>query len=129
MGVLPANLKYTREHEWIRLEPDGSAVVGISDHAQHQLGELVFIELPDPGRTVTAAEPCAVVESVKAASDVYAPLSGTVTAVNEALSTEPGLVNKSPYEEGWLFRLQPADASLEGLLDAAAYQRLLDSES
>ena len=128
MGDLPGNLKYTKDHEWVRLEDDGSAVVGITDHAQHQLGELVFIELPEAGRGVTAGEACAVVESVKAASDVYAPLAGTVTAVNEALNAEPGLVNKAPYAEGWLFRLTPAAAASDGLLDAAAYQQLLDAE-
>ncbi|GMW07562.1 MAG: glycine cleavage system H protein [Nevskiales bacterium] len=128
MGALPGNLKYTKDHEWIRPEADGSVVVGITDHAQQQLGELVFVELPEPGRAVAAAQACAVVESVKAASDVYAPLAGTVIAANEALAAEPGLVNSSPYEQGWLFRLQTANAGLEGLLDAAAYQRLLDAE-
>lgn len=129
MGALPGNLKYTKDHEWVRLESDGSAVVGITDHAQQQLGELVFVELPDTGRTLAAADACAVVESVKAASDVYAPIAGTVTAVNDALNAEPGLVNKSPYAEGWLFRMQPAAGGLAGLLDAAAYQQVLDAES
>lgn len=129
MSGVPAELKYTKEHEWVRLERDGSVVVGITDHAQHQLGELVFIELPEPARTVTAGEACAVVESVKAASDVYAPVSGTVMAVNEALVKDPGLVNTSPYGEGWLYRLKPSAAAPAGLLDAAAYTQLLDDES
>jgi len=128
MSAVPRELKYTKDHEWIRLESDGSMVVGITDHAQHQLGELVFIELPETARTVAAGEGCAVVESVKAASDVYAPLAGTITGVNETLATEPGLVNTNPYGDGWLFRLKPAGNAVGGLLDAAAYQQLLDAE-
>ncbi len=127
MSAVPADLKYTKQHEWLRQERDGSIVVGITDHAQHELGELVFIELPEPGRTVAAGEACAVVESVKAASDVYAPVSGTVAVVNEALVKDPGLVNTSPYGDGWLFSLKLA-AAPAGLLDAAAYQQLLDAE-
>lgn len=127
MSAVPGDLKYTKEHEWLRLESDGSLVIGITDHAQQQLGELVFIELPEPARTVAAGEGCAVVESVKAASDVYAPVPGTVTGVNAALVTEPGLVNTSPYGEGWLFRLKPTAVTTGGLLDAAAYRRLLDA--
>jgi glycine cleavage system H protein len=128
MSAVPADLKYTKEHEWLRLESDGSVVVGITDHAQQQLGELVFIELPETARAVAAGEDCAVVESVKAASDVYAPVSGTVTGVNAALVREPGLVNTSPYGDGWLFRLKPTAAAPGGLLDAAAYRQLLDAE-
>ena len=128
MSAVPGELKYTKDHEWVRLESDGSVTVGISDHAQHQLGELVFIELPEPARTVAAGEGCAVVESVKAASDVYAPVAGTITGVNSALNGEPALVNSSPYKEGWLFRLKPASVAFGGLLDAAAYQQLLDAE-
>jgi glycine cleavage system H protein len=128
MSAVPQELKYTKEHEWIRVEGDGSMVVGITDHAQHQLGELVFIELPELARAVAAGEGCAVVESVKAASDVYAPVAGTVTGVNEALTTEPGRVNTSPYGDGWLFRLKPASTAASGLLDAAAYQQLIDAE-
>lgn len=129
MSAVPGNLKYTPDHEWLRLESDGTVTVGITDHAQHQLGELVFVELPDAARTVAAGEGCAVVESVKAASDVYAPLAGTITAVNEALNGEPGLVNTSPFGAGWIFRLKPADPALSGVLDAAAYQQLIDAES
>ncbi len=124
MSQIPADLKYTKTHEWARLNPDGSVTVGITDHAQTQLGDMVFVELPELGRTVTAGEECAVVESVKAASDVYSPLAGEVTAVNEALTDEPELVNQDPYGEGWLFQLQPAEA-LDGLLDAAAYEAAL----
>jgi glycine cleavage system H protein len=125
MSGVPAELRYTKEHEWVRLDSDGTAVVGITEHAQHQLGELVFVELPELSRVIAAGEACAVVESVKAASDVYAPLAGTITGVNEALTATPGLVNTSPYAEGWLFRLKPASAGLGGLMDAAAYQQLI----
>ncbi len=128
MTAVPGQLKYTRDHEWVRPENDGTSVVGITDHAQHQLGELVFVELPEPGRAVTAGEGCAVVESVKAASDVYAPVTGTIIAVNEALNSNPGLVNTSPFGDGWLFRIKPAGAGMDGLFDAAAYQRLIDAE-
>jgi glycine cleavage system H protein len=127
MSDLPGNLRYTKDHEWVREESDGTVVVGITDHAQHQLGELVYVELPEIGREVAAAEACAVVESVKAASDVYAPLAGTVTAVNDALTAEPDLVNRSAYAGGWLFRLQPAGGAGQ-LLDAAAYRQLLDAQ-
>lgn len=126
MSVVPENLQYTADHEWVRREADGSVIVGITDHAQQQLGELVYVELPEIDRVLEAREACAVVESVKAASDVYAPIAGRVIAVNEALAAEPGLVNTNPYEQGWLLRLQPADTG-EALLDAAAYQRLLDA--
>lgn len=128
MSTVPPGLKYTREHEWIRVDGDGTVVVGITDHAQHQLGELVYVELPEPGRELAAGDGCAVVESVKAASDVYTPVAGAVMAVNEALNGEPGLVNTSPYVDGWLFRLKPADTPIAGLLDAAAYQQLIDAE-
>ena len=128
MSTIPPGLMYTREHEWIRADSDGTVVVGITDHAQHQLGELVYVELPEAGSELAAGDGCAVVESVKAASDVYAPVAGTVTAVNEALNDAPDLVNTSPYDEGWLFRLKPGDAALAGLLDAAAYQKLIDAE-
>jgi glycine cleavage system H protein len=129
MSIVPADLKFTKEHEWVRLESDGTVVVGITDHAQHQLGELVFVELPERSRTVAAGEGCAVVESVKAASDVYAPVAGIVTGVNEALTTRPALVNTSPYAEGWLFRMKPVNPALGGLLDAAAYEQLIAAEA
>ncbi|MEJ2137893.1 MAG: glycine cleavage system protein GcvH [Gammaproteobacteria bacterium] len=126
MSEIPDNLLYTDDHEWLRLEDDGSVTVGISDHAQQALGELVFVEVPELGASFTEGDACAVVESVKAASDIYCPVAGTVSAVNEALADEPELVNGSPYEDGWVFRLQPEDATvLDDLLDAEAYGRHL----
>ena len=120
---VPENLKYTASHEWVRAEADGTLSVGITDHAQDALGELVYVELPEVGRKLGAKESCAVVESVKAASDVYAPLAGEVVAANQALADAPGEVNKDPYG-AWLFRLKPSDASALGkLLDAAAYEK------
>jgi glycine cleavage system H protein len=125
MSNVPANLKYTESHEWVRAEADGSITVGITDHAQAQLGDLVYVELPAPGKTLAAGAACAVVESVKAAADVYAPLAGTVLAVNEALTGAPELVNQDPYGAGWLLRIAgPAPA---GLLDAAAYQAITEA--
>jgi glycine cleavage system H protein len=119
----PDNLKYTETHEWIRAEPDGTLTVGITDHAQDALGDLVFIELPELGRKLAAEEACAVVESVKAASDVYAPVAGEVVAVNSAVADAPGDLNKNPYAS-WLFRIKPAaGAAPAGLLDAAAYEK------
>ena len=119
----PDNLKYTASHEWIRAEPDGTLTVGITDHAQDALGDLVFIELPELGRKLAAEEACAVVESVKAASDVYAPVAGEVVAVNSAVADAPGDLNKNPYAS-WLFRIRPAaGAAPSGLLDAAAYEK------
>ncbi|MDD3651113.1 glycine cleavage system protein GcvH [Immundisolibacter sp.] len=125
MSQVPDTLRYTETHEWLRQEADGSITVGITDHAQAQLGDLVYVELPAIGKTLAAGEACAVVESVKAAADVYAPLAGTVLAVNEALAGAPELVNEDPYGAGWLLRLSgalPAD-----LLDAAAYRALTES--
>ncbi len=130
MSEIPSELQYTRDHEWVRREEDGTLTVGITDHAQASLGDLVFVELPESGDEVSAGDACAVVESVKAASDVYAPLDGTIGDVNGQLTDHPEFVNESPYEEGWLFRLEPADAaSLEGLMDAAAYQAMIEEES
>jgi glycine cleavage system H protein len=120
---VPANLKYTDSHEWIRAEPDGTLTVGITDHAQEALGDLVFIELPAAGRTVKAREAVAVVESVKAASDVYAPVAGEVVAVNTAVVEAPEKVNADAYEN-WLYKLRPANVSeVDKLLDAAAYTK------
>ncbi|MBN8280662.1 MAG: glycine cleavage system protein GcvH [Gammaproteobacteria bacterium] len=127
MSDVPAGLKYTKEHEWLRQEADGTVVVGITDHAQHQLGELVYVELPDGGRALKPGDAMAVVESTKAASDVYAPVGGTVTEVNPALGSQPELVNTDPYGAGWLVRLKPA-APPADLLDAAAYTALLAAE-
>lgn len=125
MSDVPSGLQYTKEHEWIRREGDGTVVVGITDHAQHQLGELVYVELPEAGRVLQPGDAMAVVESTKAASDVYAPVAGTVTAVNPALASQPELVNTDPYGQGWLVRLKPADGATAGLLDPAAYTALL----
>ena len=120
-SIIPADLRYTESHEWARASDDGTVVVGITDHAQHLLGDLVFVEIPDIGRVVSAAESCAVVESVKAASEVYSPLDGVVVEVNEALADNPELINQDPYGEGWIFRLRTT-ATLDALLDAVAYE-------
>ena len=118
---IPSKLKYTRSHEWIRTESDGTITVGITDHAQELLGDLVFIELPEVGKTLAAEQEVAVVESVKAASDVYAPVAGTVTAVNNDVVASPESVNQDAYA-AWLFKMKPAQAAdLDNLLDAAAY--------
>ncbi|MGB5178396.1 MAG: glycine cleavage system protein GcvH [Gammaproteobacteria bacterium] len=129
MSNVPVELKYAKTHEYARTNDDGSVTVGISDSAQDQLGDMVFIELPEVGQTVAAAEACAVVESVKAASDVYAPVGGEIVEVNEALVDSPETVNQDAYGEGWLFRLQPADVSeMASLMDADAYDEFLASE-
>ncbi|HKJ10724.1 MAG: glycine cleavage system protein GcvH [Gammaproteobacteria bacterium] len=129
MSDLPADLKYTKTHEWLRAESDGSVTLGITEHAQDQLGDMVYVELPETGRTVAVDEACAVVESVKAASDVYAPIGGEIVAVNEDLADSPEKVNQSPYGDGWLLRIKPESANaLDSMLDAAAYQAVLDSE-
>jgi glycine cleavage system H protein len=130
MSNVPADLKYNKSHEWVRTLADGTVEIGITDHAQHALGDLVFVEVPEAGRVLKAGEPCAVVESVKAASDVYAPLAGEVTAGNPRLSAEPDTVNTDPYGEGWLMRLRPAPGALTSaaLLSAADYQKVLDAE-
>ncbi|MBN9463565.1 MAG: glycine cleavage system protein GcvH [Burkholderiales bacterium] len=118
----PADLRYTSSHEWLRNEADGTATVGITFHAQDALGELVYVELPEVGRRLAQGEACVVVESTKAASDVYAPVAGEVVAVNEALADAPQTVNEAPYGAGWLFRLRPEDpAQVGALLDAQAY--------
>jgi glycine cleavage system H protein len=118
----PSELRYTESHEWVRVNADGTVTVGITAHAQEALGELVYAELPQPGRRVTRGEACAVVESTKAASDVYAPLEGEIVAANDALGSEPQTVNTSPYGDGWLWTMRPADAAAVGtLLSAADY--------
>ena len=131
MSETPENLRYSQDHEWVRIEDDGSVVVGITDHAQEALGELVYVEVPEQEGDLVKGDACAVVESVKAASDVYAPVSGTLAATNDAVSDTPELVNSSPYEEGWLLRLHPADpAEVDELMDADAYsQYLAESEA
>ncbi|GGW49928.1 glycine cleavage system protein GcvH [Alishewanella tabrizica] len=127
MSNIPANLKYASSHEWLRADGDGVYTVGITEHAQELLGDMVFVELPEVGDTVTQGDDCAVAESVKAASDIYAPVSGEIIAVNDTLSDSPELVNSSPYEEGWMFKIKIADeAELSALLDAAGYQGVID---
>ena len=129
MSTIPAELRYSKTHEWVRRENDGTITVGITDNAQDLLGDMVYVELPETGRRVKAGQECAVVESVKAASDVYSPLSGEVVAVNEAISDSPELVNKDPYGEGWMMRLKPfALAEMDALLDAEAYRAQIESE-
>jgi glycine cleavage system H protein len=126
MSAVPADLKYLKSHEWVKPLPGGEALVGITDYAQESLGDLVFVEVPKVGRKLAAAEACAVVESVKAASDVYAPVSGVVIEANSALADAPEILNSDPYGAGWLWKLRLADpAELDGLLDAAGYQQVL----
>lgn len=129
MSNTPKELKYTKSHEWVRIEADGTATVGITHHAQEALGDLVYVELPPPGAQVAAGKECSVVESVKAASDVYAPIAGEVVAVNAAVSDAPETVNKDPYGAGWLFRIKPSNqADVASLLDAAAYEAQVAAE-
>jgi len=128
MSHIPADLKYTKSHEWVRDLPDGTVEIGITDHAQHELGDLVFAEVPEVGRVLSAGEPCAVVESVKAASDVYCPLAGEVTAGNPALAASPELINVDPFGRGWLLRLRPAGAAAGAFLSAAEYAALAVAE-
>ncbi|MGM0553187.1 MAG: glycine cleavage system protein GcvH [Pseudomonadota bacterium] len=130
MSEAPKDLKYTKSHEWVRQEDDGSVTIGITDHAQELLGDLVFVEAPEAGSSIEAGTACATVESVKAASDVYAPLSGEVTEANEELADSPEKVNESPFDEGWLFRMNLSDASqLDALMDADAYAAHVEAES
>ncbi len=125
----PGNLKYTTSHEWVKVEADGTATIGITDHAQELLGDMVFVECPPVGRKLKAGEECAVVESVKAASDVYAPISGAVVAVNAELDKTPEAINSDPYN-AWMFKLKPDNAAdINGLMDAKAYQAHVDSEA
>jgi len=127
--TIPADLKYTKSHEWVRLGADGNVTVGITHHAQELLGDMVFVENPVLGRKLTQGEECAVVESVKAASDVYAPLAGEVVAANADVENAPETINQDAYA-AWMFKLKPDSAAdLDGLLDAAAYQALVDSEA
>ena len=127
MSNIPSHLQYTESHEWVSAEDNGNARIGISDHAQEALGDLVFVELPVVGDEISQGDPCAVVESVKAASDIYAPVSGKVVAVNEDLDTDPALINADPYGDGWLFELELIDSEeLDGMKDAEAYKELLD---
>jgi glycine cleavage system H protein len=125
----PTNLKYTASHEWVKSEADGTITIGITQHAQELLGDMVFVEAPAAGRKLKAKEECAVVESVKAAADVYAPVSGTVVATNSVLDGEPEKINSDPYG-AWIFKMKPDNtADVTALLDAAAYQAVVDSEA
>jgi len=129
MADMPGDLKYSKSHEWLRANDDGSVTIGITDHAQEQLGDLVYVEVPENGRELELEEACAVVESVKAASDVYAPIAGTVVEGNEALADAPEAVNNDAYGAGWLLKMTPADAdALSGLMDASEYQAFVESE-
>lgn len=122
MSTFPDNLKYASSHEWIRLDDDGVATVGISDHAQDALGDIVFVELPEPGSTVIAKDEVAVVESVKAASDIYSPVSGEITEINEELVDAPETVNAVPYDGGWFYKIKISDErELDELMDSDAY--------
>lgn len=127
MSNIPSHLLYTESHEWVSSEDDDTARIGISDHAQEALGDLVFVELPAVGDEISQGDPCAVVESVKAASDIYAPVSGKVIAINEQLDTDPAVINTEPYDDGWLFQLELSDRDeLEGLKSAEAYEASLE---
>jgi glycine cleavage system H protein len=127
MSELPGELLYTEEHEWLRQEEDGSVTIGITDHAQSALGDLVYVELPEVGAELDAGDEMAVVESVKAASDVYAPVGGTVLEVNSALADDPEKINSDPYGDGWIVRMQANDLEGSNTMDPDAYQELLDS--
>ncbi|WP_455198718.1 glycine cleavage system protein GcvH [Kaarinaea lacus] len=129
MSNVPNELKYTKTHEWVRTESDGSLTVGITDHAQELLGDMVYIEVPETEATYTNGEECAVVESVKAASDVYCPVSGEIVEVNEELADAPETVNQDPYDSGWLFKVKPEDeGEVEELMDAEAYSEFIEEE-
>jgi glycine cleavage system H protein len=123
-----AETRYTSDHEWVRLEDDGTLTVGITDHAQEALGDIVFIELPQTAREVAEGESCATVESTKAANDVYAPVAGKISEINEAIVEDPGLINRDPQGEGWFWRMEPGDEdNFEELMDEEAYQALLET--
>lgn len=131
MNNIPHELKYTNSHEWIRIEDDGSFTIGITDHAQGLLGDMVFIDLPDVGDEFEAGQECGVVESVKAASDIFSPISGEVTAINENLEDSPELVNSEPFNDGWLFTIKPNtdQTDLENVMDATAYEQIVEKEN
>ena len=127
MSKIPSHLKYTESHEWVDANDEGNARIGISDHAQAALGDLVYVELPTVGDELSQGDACAVVESVKAASDIYTPVSGKVIAINEDLDADPAIINSDPYNDGWLFELELLDTEeLEGLKDAEAYEASLE---
>jgi glycine cleavage system H protein len=127
MSNVPQELRYTETHEWVSSEPDGTVRIGVTDHAQEALGDLVFVELPAVGDQIDQGDACAVVESVKAASDIYSPITGEVVAINEDLEDDPGMINSDPYGDGWLYALKPSDMSeVEALKDAATYEERLE---
>jgi len=129
MSSIPTDLKYTVTHEWAQLDAEGLVTIGITDHAQASLGDVVFIELPEPGAKLGAGDEAGVVESVKAASDIYAPVAGEVVAVNDALEENPELVNADPYGDGWFYKLRPEDAAeLEAMLDAEGYTQVCEED-
>ena len=129
MSNIPSELKYASSHEWARLEEDGTVTLGITDHAQEALGDVVFVELPEVGTTLAAAEEAGVVESVKAASDIYAPIGGEVIAINERLEDDPETVNADPYNDGWFYKLQPSDTrELDAMLSAEDYLQQCEEE-
>ena len=127
MGDIPGDLKFLSSHEWVRVEPDGSVTIGISDHAQDLLGDIVFVELPEIGQSIDAETDAAIVESVKAASDVYSPISGEVTEVNPILEDQPEIINTSPYEDGWFYKMMPSDlGEIESLLSPEDYSEVCE---
>ncbi len=129
MSELPTDLRYTSSHEWVRLEEDGTVTVGITDHAQGALGDLVFVEPPEIGTELSQGEACCVIESVKAASDIYMPITGEIVDTNQSLVDEPEIINSSPYDDGWIFKIQPADEDdIEQLMDASTYESELEDE-
>jgi len=129
MSQLPTDLRYTSSHEWVRLEDDGTVTVGITDHAQDALGDLVFVELPEIGSELAQGDACCVVESVKAASDIYMPISGEIVDTNQSLVDEPEIINNSSYDDGWIFKIKPNDEDdIEQLMDASSYESELEDE-
>ena len=127
MADIPGDLKFLSSHEWVRVEPDGSVTIGISDHAQDLLGDIVFVELPEIGQSIDAETDAAIVESVKAASDVYSPISGEVTEVNPILEDQPEIINTSPYEDGWFYKMIPSDlGEIENLLSPEDYSEVCE---
>ena len=129
MSNIPTELRYAKSHEWVRIEEDGSLVVGISDHAQDQLGDVVYVELPEIGQVLSVGDEAGVVESVKAASDVYSPVSGEVIETNPLLEDDPEMINTQPYEDGWFYKLQPSDSvELDDLMTSDSYNEFINSE-
>ena len=127
MSEIPGDLKFLSSHEWVRVEPDGSVTIGISDHAQDLLGDIVFVELPDIGQSIDAETDAAIVESVKAATDVYSPISGEVTEINSILEDQPEIINSSPYEDGWFYKMMPSDLSeADNLLSPEDYSEVCE---